>query len=720
MDIDFEIAQAASRRWAARTAERSVREDALARGDLFSADEPGRIIKRLKRLGEMATQERAGRATPHLEAQAAARAMMGSSLVDTIGRERVMGDRDFLGINFLEMALAVSRFVGRIRIRTRVGGPNAGYGTGFMVSPCLLLTNNHVLPDATLAAASEVEFDYQYDRAGRLLPVVNYGLEPQRFFLTSVKLDYTLVAVRERSVDDRTELRRYGWTRLIEEQGKAVIGDALNIIQHPQGEPKQLVLRSNKLIDLFDHFAHYVTDTDRGSSGSPVYNDQWEVVALHHQGVPRVENGQYLKKDGTVWREGMDPEELEWVANEGVRISSIVADIRSRSIPEAWSALRGDLLDREPPNPMDALAETLDPSPPAVSLPPAAPAPGGGSYEWTIPLKVRVELGAPLPTPSTGPVAVPVGGGTQPPGALPPAAAGSGTSAPRGPDAANPELRSAIAELERAAARPYYDEAADEGKRVAYYRGVPAEGPLFRALGELVQSTHSSTPGYQPATHVYPWVDLQEEGGRLVLKSVYSGRTFDPREFIEEDFRIQGERARMGEMLARESSAGAFGAEQADLLEATLPYNCEHVVPQSWFNKKEPMRGDLHHLFACESGCNSFRGNIPYFDFVDYEEAVREACGKREELKFEPAAGKGAVARATLYFLLRYPGQINRTGKEYTEDRIQTLVQWHQRFPVTRYEKHRNAAIHEKQGNRNPLIDHPEWVSRIDFIQGLG
>ena len=82
--------------------------------------------------------------------------------------------------------------------------------------------------------------------------------------------------------------------------------------------------------------------------------------------------------------------------------------------------------------------------------------------------------------------------------------------------------------------------------------------------------------------------------------------------------------------------------------------------------KREPMRGDLHHLFACESGCNSFRGNIPYFDFPDFEEAVREECGKRVANKFEPAGGKGAVARATLYFLLRYP-EIDASTAEYEE-----------------------------------------------------
>ena len=86
--------------------------------------------------------------------------------------------------------------------------------------------------------------------------------------------------------------------------------------------------------------------------------------------------------------------------------------------------------------------------------------------------------------------------------------------------------------------------------------------------------------------------------------------------------------------------------------------NCEHVVPQSWFDKAEPMRSDLHHLFACEPGCNSFRGNVPYWQFPSDEEVERYLCGRRETGKFEPEHGKGPVARATLYFLVRYPGEI--------------------------------------------------------------
>jgi endonuclease I len=129
------------------------------------------------------------------------------------------------------------------------------------------------------------------------------------------------------------------------------------------------------------------------------------------------------------------------------------------------------------------------------------------------------------------------------------------------------------------------------------------------------------------------------------------------------------------------------------------------------------MRGDLHHLFACESDCNSFRGNTPYFDFPDFEEVIRMKCGRRDEDRFEPGAGKGEVARATLYFLLRYPGEI--ASGRFSETRVPILIAWHRANAVTDHERHRNAAIFEVQGNRNPLIDHPEWIDSTDFVLGL-
>jgi endonuclease I len=174
--------------------------------------------------------------------------------------------------------------------------------------------------------------------------------------------------------------------------------------------------------------------------------------------------------------------------------------------------------------------------------------------------------------------------------------------------------------------------------------------------------------------------------------------------------------------MLKESLTTAKLIEKVDVLEADLPFNCEHVVPQSWFDKASPMRGDLHHLFACETQCNSFRSNSPYADFPDFPEAIRNNCGKSEGKKFEPGFGKGEAARATLYFLLRYPGLINNSNQEYKPENLEILLGWHKTYPVTEHEKHRNMAIasSQKQGNRNPLIDFPEWADLIDFRLGIG
>jgi len=284
------------------------------------------------------------------------------------------------------------------------------------------------------------------------------------------------------------------------------------------------------------------------------------------------------------------------------------------------------------------------------------------------------------------------------------------------------ELEAAIAALAAGQERPYYDEAADEGLRGAYYERVEAGGggeALRLALAGLVGESHVPRPPYKPALLVYPWVDLHPD---RQLRSVYSGRAFAAQELIEADLRIEAQRtARLQALVARESAVGPRELEaEFDALEAELPFNCEHVVPQSWFSKDEPMRGDLHHLFACESGCNSFRGNTPYGDFPDFMEVVREACGKREEERFEPASGKGPVARAVFYFLLRYPQTLRAAPDTLDQERLGVLLGWHEAEPVSEYERHRNAAIAEIQGNRNPLIDYPEWAGKVSFAATLG
>lgn len=716
------VIQETEERFQYRTPERTETEEKLKRGSKLLADDPQRVEKRLKRLlrGEFASEAAAVVAAPALSAAGV------SVGTEPLALERILNRNNLMSINYLERGLRVARSVARIRIRS-AQGRTLGFGTGFMVSPRLLMTNNHVLTSRNDAAFSHCEFNFQDDLTGRPMPTSIFELDPDLFFETNIALDFTLVAVKERAragSGDVSELQFFGWNRLIEEEGKAILGEFLNIIQHPNGEPKQLALRENEFIDLLDNFLHYKTDTAPGSSGSPVLNDQWEIVGLHHSGVPRKDaNGRILTRDGSIWKQSMGEHKIDWIANEGIRVSRLVQYIKNLALNDAQRRrLRTDLLEKDPPF-LPSRDETLPQTNGHTSTPSSQQAAAAfssqptivdGNAVWTLPLQVSIKLGDPGPAATVAaPTSYDQTNGN-----------GSATTAKASPQTdtvTSKDIDEAIAELERARTRKYYDEPQDRADRDRYYADVPDgldPAELYQRLSTLLDETHANQPKYKPNKHVYPWVDLQPN---KKLRSIYSGIEYDPEEFIREDFRIDQERtARLQEKILTESFFGAERiAEELDLLEAQLPYNCEHVVPQSWFEKREPMRGDIHHLFACESGCNSFRGNTPYFDFSDFEEAVRDDCGMRISNKFEPTAGKGTVARAVLYFLLRYPGEINRTAQEYEADRIETLLKWHRENGVTTYEKHRNMAIFKIQGNRNPLIDHPEWADQIDFLQGL-
>lgn len=266
--------------------------------------------------------------------------------------------------------------------------------------------------------------------------------------------------------------------------------------------------------------------------------------------------------------------------------------------------------------------------------------------------------------------------------------------------------------------REYYSEAKDLEAKKAYYADIDwsQDGKaLFSELSKKLTASHTNKLGYSPSEHLYPWVDLRPNGK---LQSIYSDQPIDAVKAITEDWEV-GKLSRLAEnalLLANPLSPEA-AATALTFLE-TAAFNCEHVVPQSWFSKAQPQRGDLHHLFACDPSCNSRRGNLPYDDFKDASGSDwhNDQCGTVGSGKtFEPASGKGAVARATLYFLMRYPKNISR----YDKNDLAILVDWSKRFPPDLYEKHRNQAIFEIQGNRNPLIDFPEKIASIDFAQGL-
>lgn len=254
--------------------------------------------------------------------------------------ERAIGKNDSVYSNFIELILEAKKKVGRIVVRN--GNKNMGYATGFMVSETLLLTNWHVFKSIDMVAQSEIQFHYELDTNGRPQKPIHFLLDSATFFYTCKELDYCFVAVKPIAVDGTTPLRSIGYIYLDPTLGK--LGnereERLNIIHHPDGDYKQLSIRENLFTKITPTAIWYESDTAQGSSGSPVFNDQWQVVALHHMGIASRNNqGDYLDKNGNILPliDGkIDVARIHWIANEGIRISVILKDITSRFPDSAW------------------------------------------------------------------------------------------------------------------------------------------------------------------------------------------------------------------------------------------------------------------------------------------------------------------------------------------------------------------------------------------------
>lgn len=255
--------------------------------------------------------------------------------------ERLIGKSDLFPISYLEAGLRAARAVCRIQVRDSAGRIQ-WHGTGFLVSPSLMMTNNHVLEDKDQARTSFAQFNYEIDLNLQPLPVRNFRLNPDRFFITDQDLDFTLVAVDSLSTDG-TPLSDFGYLQFNPRAGKILVGEYASCIQHPEGDYKAVVVRENEFIGIVnDHFVHYLTDTEPGSSGSPVFSDDWKVVALHHSGVP--------DKDHPG----------KFVANEGIRLVSIARRIsdRKKDLDEPAQLLIDEIYAGLPKEPASGTEET--------------------------------------------------------------------------------------------------------------------------------------------------------------------------------------------------------------------------------------------------------------------------------------------------------------------------------------------------------------------------
>src|SRR5262245_16797278 len=146
----YQLEQTA-RRYADRRDRRERNERLIKEGRYMEVDDPARVEKFLRRRG--LHMDLSGK--PAIESAPVVMAGEVAGLPAELAFERYLGANDLMGVAFLQEGLRVCRTVGRVWVNV-AGGQPAAYGTGFMVSPRLLMTNNHVLGDAMTARNSLV------------------------------------------------------------------------------------------------------------------------------------------------------------------------------------------------------------------------------------------------------------------------------------------------------------------------------------------------------------------------------------------------------------------------------------------------------------------------------------------------------------------------------------------------------------------------------------
>jgi len=218
--------------------------------------------------------------------------------------EKITGENSSLvPTSYLALGLRRARSVALIRLST------GHCGTGFLIRDNLLVTNHHVLPDAGTAADAVIVMDHQRTVEGLDAVATELRLLPGSFFTTSRDHDWTAVRV-DAGVEER-------WGSLALRRSNVRVGDRVNIIQHPGGGYKQMSFFSNVVVFVGEDRIQYLTDTLPGSSGSPVFDREWNAVAVHHSGGWLTEPG---STDGRTF-----------LRNEGIRIDVLMDGLENVS-----------------------------------------------------------------------------------------------------------------------------------------------------------------------------------------------------------------------------------------------------------------------------------------------------------------------------------------------------------------------------------------------------
>ena len=226
------------------------------------------------------------------------------SLVDV--QEQIIGEDTLRHIYILNLALEAEKAV--VHLRT----PN-GMGTGFAIAPNLLMTNNHVIASLETAEQTEYTFNYQLDINGKECQIQTVQALPGGAFYTNAELDYTVVTLKDAP--------NFGKPLILKNQQMRQ-DDRVAIIQHPGGHLKKISMQNNFVAYADNKVVQYTTSTLPGSSGSPVFDNEFKVVAIHHSG-------------------GMLPEpstQRRYLRNEGTSAIALLKDLQANA-PEIYARL---------------------------------------------------------------------------------------------------------------------------------------------------------------------------------------------------------------------------------------------------------------------------------------------------------------------------------------------------------------------------------------------
>lgn len=264
-------------------------------------------------------------------------ASIAAAELDNVMPERLLWEGDLLPIGFLTGAVRTAASVVRVcvkrhdngnpRMSPATGQPTRYFGTGWLIGPNFIVTNHHVVnarspgeADATAtdfglqAAHTAVEFDFD----DRNSPPPSIACT--RLIASDRELDFAVFEIDVAAMPASRPPLPLSTTPIVIDAGTYL---PVNIIQHPGGQTKQIAIRNNLAARIEGINLSYFTDTEAGSSGSPVCNDQWQVIALHKAAVKHQTKFKYQGRD-TAW------------VNVGTPIALIVQKLKDMQV---WTTI---------------------------------------------------------------------------------------------------------------------------------------------------------------------------------------------------------------------------------------------------------------------------------------------------------------------------------------------------------------------------------------------